>query len=147
TDANEFERLLAEAESEPPAEAVKTLRRALALWRGRPFTGVEYESCLQQEIARLEELRLHAVEQRVEAELALGRHGRLVPELEGLVAEHPLRERPRAQLMLALYRSGRQNDALAVYRAGRRLLADELGLEPSPELRRLEQSILRQDDE
>ena len=99
------------------------------------------------ELARLEELRLAALEDRLEADLALGRHAELVAELEALVAEHPLRERLRGHLMLALYRSGRQAEALAVYRATRRALVDELGIEPGRALRELERAILAQDAE
>jgi DNA-binding SARP family transcriptional activator len=118
--------------------AAVLLRGAEALWRGRPLADLEFEPFAQFEVQRLEELRLIVAEQRIEAELALGRHAELCPELEVLVAEHPLRERLRGQLMLALYRSGRQADALEVYRVGRALLVDELGLEPGPQLRRLE---------
>ena len=99
----------------------------------------------QAEIARLEELRVRAIEERIEAELALGRHADLVGELEALVAAYPLRERLRGQLMLALYRAGRQAEALAAYREGHRYLADELGLEPSPALQELEREILTHD--
>src|SRR5262245_22130124 len=112
--------------------ASETLRRALDLWRG-PLTDVP-----QLEAVRLDELRLTAVEDRVDADLTLGRHVQLVGELERLVAEHPLRARLRGQLMLALYRSGRQADALAVYQRARRTLADELGIEPGESLRRPE---------
>jgi hypothetical protein len=94
---------------------------------------------------RLEELRLVVLERRIEADLALGRHVELVPELEAVIADHPLREGLRRQLMLALYRSGRQADALAVYRATRRMLGDQLGIDPSPELQTLELAILNQD--
>ena len=110
-----------------------------------PLADFAYEAFAQAEIARLEELRLAALEERIEAELALGRDAELVGELETLVAEHPLRERLRGQLMLALYRSGRQAEALAVYRDGRRLLDDELGLEPSESLKELERAILAHD--
>jgi ABC-type transport system substrate-binding protein/DNA-binding SARP family transcriptional activator/streptogramin lyase len=127
--------------------AAVLLRGAEALWRGRPLADLEFEPFAQFEVQRLEELRLIVAEQRIEAELALGRHAELCPELEVLVAEHPLRERLRGQLMLALYRSGRQADALEVYRVGRALLVDELGLEPGPQLRRLERSILEHDSE
>jgi YVTN family beta-propeller protein len=106
---------------------------------------VAYETFAQPEIARLEEQYTAAVEQRIDTDLALGRHAEVVPELEGLVAEHPLRERLRAQLMIALYRCGRQADALEVYNAGRETLRDELGVEPGPELRELQMAILRQD--
>jgi predicted ATPase/DNA-binding SARP family transcriptional activator len=148
-DAARFEGLLAEARqvlAEGGAErAAGQLRRALALWRGPPLADLGYESFAQGEIARLEELRLLALELRLDAELALGHHGDLIGELETLVAEQPLRERLRGQLMLALYRSGRQADALAAFQAARRTLLEELGLEPSPELRQLEAAILRQD--
>jgi len=129
-----------------PTGAEAALREALALWRGPALADFAYEPFAQTDIARLEELRLATVEERVDADLALGRDAELVPELEALVASQPLRERPRAQLMLALYRSGRQADALAAYRAARDTLVDELGLEPGPELRELESAILRQDE-
>jgi eukaryotic-like serine/threonine-protein kinase len=118
---------------------------ALALWRGPALPEFTYQRFAQTEIARLEELRLACLEDRVEADLAMGRHATLVGELEALVAEHPLRERMRAQLMLALYRSGRQAEALEAYRDARRALTEELGIELSPELRELERAILRQD--
>jgi DNA-binding SARP family transcriptional activator len=118
---------------------------ALALFRGRPLADFAYDDFAQSEMARLEELRLTALEQRVEHDLAAGRHAQLVPELEALVREHPLRERLRGQLMLALYRSGRQADALDAYQSARTTLVDELGIEPRPELRELHQAILRQD--
>ena len=127
------------------ASAAAMLRDALALWRGPALAEFAYESFAQGPAARLEELRLGALERRIEADLELGRHAKLVGELEGLVAAHPLRERLRAQLMLALYRSGRQADALDVYREARRALDEELGLEPSEELRELERAILRHD--
>ena len=121
------------------------LDEALALWRGPPLPEFRDEHWAGPAIARLEELRLVALEARLEADLELGRHGQLVGELEGLVGEHPLRERIRAQLMLALYRSGRQAEALEVYREGRSALVDELGIEPGPALQELERSMLRQD--
>jgi len=145
TDAGEFERLTRLAVEQDADEAALTLQRALALWRGRAFEEFEYEEWAQLEIARLEELRLAATEQRMEAELKLGHHTRLVPELETLVTDHPLREQLRGQLMVALYRSGRQSDALDVYRRGRQVLHDELGLEPSPFLNELERQILGHD--
>jgi DNA-binding SARP family transcriptional activator len=145
TDAAEFERLLDEARVQEPREAAKTLRAALALWRGPALADVEYETWAQSAIARLDELRLVALEERIEADLRLGEGRRLVPELEALVAEHPLRERLRAQLMLALYRGGRHPEALAVYADGRRHLVEELGVEPGKPLRALHQAILRQD--
>src|SRR5438445_328707 len=125
--------------------AAETLRAALVLWRGAALADVAYEQFAQAEIARLDELRLVAVEERIEADLALGRHVALVAELEGLVRAEPLRERPRAQLMLALYRSGRQAEALEAYQDARRVLVDELGLEPSRSLHELERAILTQD--
>jgi DNA-binding SARP family transcriptional activator/tetratricopeptide (TPR) repeat protein len=127
------------------ATAAGTFREALALRRGPALADFTYEPFAQLEIARLEELQQACLESRIEADLALGRHSELVPELEALVAAGPLRERPRAQLMLALYRCGRQVDALAAYRDGRRVLVDELGITPGPELRDLEAAILRQD--
>jgi DNA-binding SARP family transcriptional activator/ABC-type branched-subunit amino acid transport system substrate-binding protein len=147
TDAGEFERAVETARGQSAADAARTLRAALELWRGRPLTDVEYESWAQPEIRRLEELRLSALEDRVEAELELGRQSLLVPELEALVAEHPLRERLCGQLILALYRSGRQADALAAYGNARRRLVDELGIEPGPALQDLQRRILQQDPE
>jgi DNA-binding SARP family transcriptional activator/CheY-like chemotaxis protein len=148
-DADEFVRLaeagrvaLAEDDAESAAEL---LSAATALWRGAALGDVADLPFAQAEAARLEDLRLSALENRVEAALALGRHGAVVAELEYRVREHPLRERPRAQLMLALYRSGRQADALATYRAGRRVLNEELGLEPGVALKALEHAMLRQD--
>ena len=121
------------------------LREGLALWRGPPLQEFAYESFAQAEIARLVQARLAALTACIDAELDLGEHQRLVGELESLVSEHPLREGFVGQLMLALYRSGRQADALACYRATRRRLSDELGLEPGPQLRDLEAAILAQD--
>jgi DNA-binding SARP family transcriptional activator len=149
-DAERFQTLLAEgrealAEGEA-SRAAETLRAALTLWRGPALADVAYEPLAQAEIARLEELRLAALEERIEADLALGRHADLVAELEGLVRAEPLRERLRGQLMLALYRSGRQADALDVYQEARRVLVDELGLEPSRQLQELERAILTQDE-
>jgi YVTN family beta-propeller protein len=126
------------------AGAAESLREALELWRGPPLSDLAYESFAQAEIGRLEELRLGVLEDRIEADLALGRHTSLVPELEALADEHPERERLRGQLMLALYRSGRQGDALAGYRDMQRALDRELGLEPGPELQELERAILTQ---
>ena len=125
--------------------AVAALRAAESLWRGNALEGLDSEPFAVGEAAHLDEARLAAVEERIDAELALGRHARLVAELEALVGEHPLRERLRAQQMLALYRSGRQADALAAYRKARALLNAELAIEPGPELRSLEGAILRQD--
>ncbi len=121
------------------------LREALGLWRGTALADFTYEPFAQAEIARLDELRLVALEARVEADLTLGRHAELVSELQALVDSQPLRERPLAQLMLALYRAGRQAEALAAYRAARETLVEELGIDPGPELRNLETAILRQD--
>jgi ABC-type transport system substrate-binding protein/DNA-binding SARP family transcriptional activator len=150
-DLHRFERLLANGDyalAEGDFEhAAATLREAESLWRGRPLADLEFEPFARVDIERLQDLRLAATENRVEAELALGRHAMLVPELEGLVAEYPLREGLRGQLMLALYRCGRQADALETYRSGRSLLSVELALEPSPALRQLERSILQQDAE
>ena len=148
-DAVRFERLVEQARKElaggTPEPALAALEEALSLWRGTPLSEFVYERFAQREIGRLEELRQAALEERFEAHLALGRGADLVGELEALVAEHPLRERLRGQLMLALYRSGRQAEALELYQATRRLLVDELGIEPSPSLQRLEGAILRQD--
>jgi DNA-binding SARP family transcriptional activator len=127
------------------AEAVDALRDALALWRGPPLADLAYESFAQAPIVRLEELRLAALELRVEAELSLGHHGPLVGELQELVRLHPMRERLCCQLMLALYRDGRQSDALDAYRTARRRLVDEVGIEPGPQLQQLEGQILAQD--
>jgi ABC-type transport system substrate-binding protein/DNA-binding SARP family transcriptional activator len=148
-DLDTFEQLLAdgrrELEGGDPAAAVAAFREAQALWRGRPLADLEFEPFARLEVERLEGLRLGAVEDRMDAELELGRHAVLVPELEALVDEHPLRERLRGQLMLALYRSGRQADALGAYRTGRALLVDQLALEPGPELQQLERAILTHD--
>jgi DNA-binding SARP family transcriptional activator len=144
-DLARFEQLAAEASRAPPASAAGKLREALALWRGPALADLAYEPFAQVEIARLEEMRLAVLEQRIDADLALGRHAELIGELEALVARHPLRERLRCQLMLALYRSARQAEALDAYRAARRELSEELGLEPCAELQRLEQAILQQD--
>jgi DNA-binding SARP family transcriptional activator len=141
---DEARRALEEGQVEAAAD---TLRRAMALWRGTPFAEFLYEPFAQAEIARLEELRLTCLEARIDADLALGRHTGLVSELEALTRAHPLRERPRAQLMLALYRTGRHAEALDVYQETRRHLVDELGIEPSHHLRDLHQAMLRQDPE
>ena len=125
--------------------ASATLAEALALWRGPALADFAFEHFAQSEAARLEELRLVALEARIQADLELGRHDELVPELRTLVAAEPRREHVRAQLMLALYRSGRQADALEVYREGRRVLVEELGIDPGAELQGLEQAILNQD--
>jgi DNA-binding SARP family transcriptional activator len=125
--------------------AVDRLSQALALWRGEPLPDLAYEPFALVELHHLEELRLAAVEELAEAQLALGRHGELIPELDSLLARHPLRERLRGALMLALYRDGRQADALECYREGRRLLVDELGIEPSESLQQLQHRILNHD--
>ena len=143
-DLDRFEKVVGGLDRRDAARTAESLRGALELWRGPPLGDLD-GSFARAERGRLEERRLLALEQRIEAELALGRHAELVPELEGLVRESPLREGLRAQLMLALYRCGRQADALEAYRQGRRLLADELGLEPGEQLRRLEKGILEQD--
>jgi YVTN family beta-propeller protein len=148
-DASRFEALLEEGRRRLAAgqakSAAEILRDALALWYGPPLADFAYDSFAQSAIARLEELKLAALEERIEADLELGRHADLVPELEALVREHPLRERLRGQLMRALYRSGRQAEALDVFQAARRELVDELGIEPSQALRDLEKAILTQD--
>jgi DNA-binding SARP family transcriptional activator len=150
-DRDRFEQLLAEGRRSLALgaldEAAQRLSAALELWRGPPFADFLYEPFAQAEIARLEEAQLACLEERIEADLALGRHAELVGELEALTREHPLRERPRAQLMLALYRSGRQADALELYRRTRQLFDRDLGIEPGPALRELEAAILRQDSE
>ena len=150
-DLSRFERLLGEGRELLAAgeaeRAARTLRAALALWRGPPLSDFTSEPFAQGEIARLEELHLAALEERIEADLAIGRHAELVSELEPLVREHPLQESLCAQFMLALYRSGRQAEALAAYQQARRMLAEELGLEPGRRLQELEGAILRQDAE
>jgi predicted ATPase/DNA-binding SARP family transcriptional activator len=150
-DAHRFEDLLQRARSaiarDQPDSATQDLDAALALWRGPALADQRFAGFAQLEIGRLEELRMEAVEERIGARLARGGDADLVGELRALVAEHPLRERLRAHLMLALYRSGRQAEALEVMREGRRLLVEELGIEPGPELRRLEQSIFAHDPE
>ena len=128
-----------------PALAASLLRRALGLWRGQAYGDFAYEEFARAEAERLEELRLVALEERIEAELALGRHDDLLPELRSLAAAHPGRERLQAQAMLALYRCGRQSEALELYTDARARLRDELGLEPSAELRELQRRILQQD--
>jgi predicted ATPase/DNA-binding SARP family transcriptional activator len=147
-DLDVFEQLTAQARralhDQRPAAAARKLREALDVWRGPPLAEFSGEF-LHAERLRLEELRLAALEDRIDAELALGRHTELVGEITGLVAEHPLRERLRGQLMVALYHAGRQADALDVYWQTRRTLVDELGIEPSVTLQRLHQAILRQD--
>jgi len=144
-DHHRFEHLVAEARECDPPNAARLLREALALWRGQALADFVYEPFAQREIARLEELRLAALEARIDADLALGLQAELVGELEALTSEHPLGEHLRGQLMLALYRSGRQAEALAVYRDARGVLVEELGVEPGPALQELERAILRHD--
>src|SRR5262249_27292902 len=148
-DLDRFERLAREGRERlaagDPTRASELLGSALDLWRGPAFAEFQSEAFAREAGGRLEEEHLAALEDRVDADLALGRHARLVPELEELVDRHPLRERPRGQLMLALYQAGRQAEALDVYRRTRETLVDELGIEPGPELQELERAILRQD--
>jgi DNA-binding SARP family transcriptional activator len=144
-DLARFERLVGEAQSGRPDTAAAKLREALGLWRGDALADLTYESFLAAEIARLEELRLLALEERIEADLELGRHAEVVTELGALIAAHPYREGLRARLMLALYRAGRQAEALEAYQDARAELSGELGLEPSDDLKQLEQAILRHD--
>jgi DNA-binding SARP family transcriptional activator len=147
-DVAQFERLVAEgrdALEADPAAAAESFRRALSLWRGPALADFAFEPFARVEAERLEELRLTAFDHRMEAELALGRHAEAVPELEALLAAHPLRERLAAQLMLALYRCGRQAEATRVFHDTRSRLVEELGIEPGPALRALLQRILEQD--
>jgi DNA-binding SARP family transcriptional activator len=148
-DVHRFEQLLSDGRDAlaagNPSAALTTLNEALALWHGRALADFAYESFAQPAIARLEELRLRALELRIEAQLELGLHARVIAELDGVVAAHPFRERLRAQLMLALYRDGRQAEALDVYRRTRDEFVAELGIEPGPMLQQLQQAILRQD--
>jgi len=144
-DLHRFQRLVGETEGRDPASTAERLRAALALWRGPPLADLPEGAFARATAARLEELRVAALERRLEADMSLGRAPELVAELEALVAEHPLRERLRALQMLALYRSGRQADALQAFRAARSRLVDELGIEPAPALQQLERAILRHD--
>ena len=145
-DAARFERLLAGGReamaAANPALAAALFRRGLGLWRGRPLEDADHADFAAVEVGRLDELRLACLEERLDADLALGRHAEVLAELASLVAEHPLRDRLRAQLMLALYRCGRQADALDAYQDGARVLRDELGLEPGAQLRDLQHAIL-----
>jgi DNA-binding SARP family transcriptional activator len=143
-DATRFEQLVRSARTAAPAERRELLEQALRLWRGPALAEFTFEQFAQAEIRRLEELRLVAVEHRIEADLELGGHGDVVGELEALVAAHPLRETFQRQLMLALYRSGRQAEALEAYQAARARFVEELGIEPGPALRQLQAEILRQ---
>jgi DNA-binding SARP family transcriptional activator len=144
-DANRFKRLLDEARDATPEARSAKLSAALHMWRGPALADFTYEPFAQRAIAALEELRIQAIEDRLEADLALGRSRELVGELEGVIAAHPFRERLRGFLMLALYRAGRQVEALEAYRGAHSLLIDEIGLEPGPALRELQSAILRQD--
>jgi len=148
-DLRRFEQLVADARAalgaDRPEAASRTAAAALGLWRGPPLSEFAYQSFAQAPIARLEELRLAALEVKLEAELARGRHAEALAELEALVAEQPLREGVRGLLMLALYRCGRQADALEAYRRARQMLLDELGIEPGPALRELQRAVLQQE--
>ena len=145
-DLARFERLTTEARGAEPRERAEKLRAALALWRGPALDDLAFEPFARDEVGRLEEARLAALEDCIDAELEVGRDGELVVELEELVEQHPLRERFRAQLMRALYRAGRQADALAAFQSARDVLVEELGLEPGQELRQLQQAILQQSE-
>ena len=144
-DVARVETLVEQARGEPSFDSASTLSTALALWRGPALEDLADEPFAQVEVGRLEELRLSALEDRIDADLALGKHAALVPELEAVSRSHPYRERLVGQRMLALYRSGRQTEALEVYRDARTRLMDEIGIEPDPELRDLERRILSQD--
>jgi DNA-binding SARP family transcriptional activator len=144
-DARRFEQLVSAARAAEGERRTALVGEALGLWRGSPLADFPYDAFAQNEAARLEELRLTALEERIEAELELGGSIELIGELEALVRENPLRERPRGQLMLALYRSGRQAEALQAYQDARKMLVDELGIEPTPTLQQLHASILRQE--
>lgn len=148
-DAERFESLLATGRAAIRAgeweTAARRLREGLALWRGEPLDGVPSPALALTDVPRLTELRMQALEARIDADLHLGRNAEVVPELCKLTAEHPLRERLHALLMLALYRDCRQGDALAAYQAVRGVLVRELGAEPGPELRALHQKILAHD--
>ena len=136
-DSLRFEQLVGAARPLPPDERAPRLREALALWRGAPLADLAFEAFAQNEIRRLEERRVEALEARIDADLELGLGAELVPELESLVAAYPLRENLRRELMLAMYRAGRQAEALDVYHDTRRRLSDDLGLDPSPGLQEL----------
>jgi predicted ATPase/DNA-binding SARP family transcriptional activator len=148
-DSHRFERLVAEGRSElasgDPQCALSRLDEALSLWRGAPLAELAFWPFAQREVARLDDLRVAAVERLAEAKLTLGRHAEVVGQLEALIGEHPYREGLRAQLMLALYRSERQADALQAYQDARRTLVEDLGIEPGERLRELERAILAQD--
>ena len=149
-DLHRFERLLSEGQAaladSDSRRAATVLHEALELWRGPVLAEFAYEPFAQSEIGRLEDLRLAAIEERIEADLALGRHARLIGEIETLIVANPHRERLRGQQMLALYRSGRQAEALDAYRRAHRVFVDELGITPSAALQRIEKAILVQDE-
>src|SRR3954451_5225092 len=148
-DARRFERLLEEGRvelaAERPERALEALEAGLALWRGAPLADLAYEPFAQSEIARLDDQRLAALQARIDTDLALGKHAHVIGELQRLTSEHPLREGLHAQLMLALYRSGRQAEALEAYRKARATLVEGLGIEPGEELRAMERAVLAQD--
>jgi YVTN family beta-propeller protein len=145
-DLDRFEQLVDRGRrAASPDQAARALREALELWRGAPLSDVDAEPFARDAVGRLVERRLVALEERIDADLVRGEHADLVGELESLVAQHPFRERLRGQLILALYRAGRQAEALAAYQAARRTLVDELGIEPGPALQELEKAILVQD--
>ena len=144
-DLHHFERLVREATGREPAERAQLLSEALALWRGDPLAEVAFEPFAQPEVRRLVELRLRAVEDWIDAELESNQHDQVIPRLESLVAQFPDRERLLRQLMLALYRAGRQADATTAYHKARRILDEEYGLEPTPQLQQLYAAILRQE--
>jgi DNA-binding SARP family transcriptional activator len=145
-DLGRFEALIEEARKElDPTRKVELLGSALSLFRGEPLSDFRYEGFARDAAARIEDMRLSALEERMEAQVALGKHTDVIPELERLVSAHPLRERLRGQLMLALYRGGRQAEALHVYQEGRQTLSEELGIDPGPMLQELERSILTHD--
>src|SRR3984885_7731573 len=148
-DVSQFEELVTEGRDAltagAPEQAARTLRQALSLWQGPALADFRYEPFAQAEIVRLEEIRLTCLEERIEADLARALTSVLVPELRRLIHDHPMRERLRGQLMRALYLNGQQAEALEVYHDFRSVLRDELGLDPSPQLRELEEAILRHD--
>jgi DNA-binding SARP family transcriptional activator len=144
-DVDRVRQLVTEARTRDAEGRVQLLREAEGFWRGPPLAEFAYDAFAQTAIGRLEELRLSVIEERIDAELGLDRHSELIGELEALVAEHPLRERLRGQLMLGLYRAGRQADALHGYQEARRALLEELGIDPGPALQRLHSAILRQE--
>jgi len=144
-DLDRFRVIVESARGAEPQTRAEKLRHALALWRGPPLADLAYEAFAEPHVAYLEELRLATLEERVDADLALGAHAELIGELEGLVEEYPMREQLRGQHMLALYRAGRQAEALQAYAEGRRILVDQLGIEPSRDLQQLHGAILRQE--